>query len=177
MTDRLFHDLPNEEVIAHKRVRERHDPIRGRTRIGLSITPMIDVVFLLLIYFMAATSFKMGEGIFRLDLPERGSAWQETDPFQLDDEPLRIAVSSLGAQRDAYRVRLSGPYEQPLSFDDLLEFLRSRRLSPYAPGGLFAPDHPIIVEGATGARWEHVVEAFSVAMRAGYTNITFTKAH
>ena len=61
------HD-PFEDLIVHER------PRRQRARIALNLTAMIDVVFLLLIYFMVATEFKAGEEIFRLDLPERQAA-------------------------------------------------------------------------------------------------------
>ncbi|MHC4614422.1 MAG: ExbD/TolR family protein, partial [Planctomycetota bacterium] len=50
---------------AHTAARRR----QRQARIGLNLTAMIDVVFLLLVYFMAATEFKLGEEIYRLDLP------------------------------------------------------------------------------------------------------------
>jgi biopolymer transport protein ExbD len=134
---------------------------------------MIDVVFLLLVYFMVATEFKLGEEVYRMDLPERRASSQFRDPFELDEEPLRIAVASTGRARVAYRLRIEGPYEQPATFDDLHEFLRSRRRSPDVPRGLFEPDHPIVIEPARACRWEHAMEAFSVAARARFTNITF----
>ena len=40
----------------------------------VDITPMIDVVFQLLIYFLVATNFALGEQVFRLDLPDRSGA-------------------------------------------------------------------------------------------------------
>ncbi|MCZ6446340.1 MAG: biopolymer transporter ExbD, partial [Planctomycetota bacterium] len=68
---------PPIEVIEPTRVRRRHR--RSRARIGLNVTAMIDIVFLLLIYFLAATEFKLGEEVYRLDLPQRGLA---ADPFE-----------------------------------------------------------------------------------------------
>ncbi|MCH2149151.1 MAG: biopolymer transporter ExbD, partial [Phycisphaerales bacterium] len=66
-------------------------PVRRRDRsapsIGLNLTSMIDVVFLLLVYFLVATDFKQSEEIYRLDLPERREG-MALDPFELDDEPL-----------------------------------------------------------------------------------------
>jgi biopolymer transport protein ExbD len=160
----------DEGVIEHKRLRERRG--RPRPRIALNLTAMIDVVFLLLIYFMAATSFKLGEEIFRMDLPQRGAA-AAPDPFALDAEPLRVSIASTGTMRDAYRLHLSGPYAQPLSFDDFYEFLRQRRMTPHSPVGLFAPDHPIVIEPSRTTRWEHVIDTFNAAVRAEFTNVTF----
>ena len=83
-------------------------PVRRRVReapaIGLNLTSMIDVVFLLLIYFMVATDFKQAEEVYRLDLPERIEG-MSIDPFQLDDEPLRIMVRSTGPGDEDYRIR------------------------------------------------------------------------
>ena len=94
---------------------------RPGARLGLNLTSMIDVVFLLLVYFMAATEFKLGEEIYRLDLPDRGRV---ADPFDLPLDPLRIAVTTVG--RTDYVLRLSGPQTAgpgPATFKELFEFL------------------------------------------------------
>jgi biopolymer transport protein ExbD len=154
-----------------------HDPrpsrVVGRGRIALNLTAMIDVVFLLLIYFMVATEFKLGEEVYRLDLPARAGVAQQRDPFQLDEQPLRIAVASTGPGRSAYRLSLDGPYPQPASFEALYEFLRKRQIGENAAGGLFALDHPIIIEPSRATRWDHAIEAFNAPARARYTNVTF----
>ncbi len=162
-----------ETLIEHTRLRQRRG--RDRPRIGLNLVAMIDVVFLLLMYFMTVTDFKLGEEIYRLDLPQRQPAAQVLDPFQLDEEPLRITVRSSQLGNDGYSIELSGPYRPPATFEDLFHFLDERRISVHAPGGLFAPDHPIIVEPMRATRWEHAMEAFNAAARARYTNLTFAK--
>ena len=35
------------------------------------LTPMIDVVFQLLVYFLVSTNFARGEQVYRVDLPSR----------------------------------------------------------------------------------------------------------
>ena len=147
------------------RVRRRRSS--GTARISLNLTAMIDVVFLLLIYFMAGTSFKLGEEIYRMDLPERGPSNALRDPFELDDEPLRISIASVGRTGDSYRIRLDGPYEQL--------FLSDLQIGQFTTRGMFEADHPIIIEPARTARWEHAVGVFNAAARARYTNITFAK--
>jgi biopolymer transport protein ExbD len=128
---------------------------------------MIDVVFLLLIYFMAATNFKLGEEVYRLDLPRRGAP---TDPFVLPREPLRIVVSTIGP---GCLIRLPGSATQPESFPELYAFLIENRRSEGVVGGLFEADHPIVIEPTKTTRWEHAMEAFNAAARARYTNVTF----
>jgi biopolymer transport protein ExbD len=140
---------------------------RPQARIGLNLTAMIDVVFLLLVYFMAATEFKLGEEIFRLDLPRRGAP---ADPFVLPRDPLRIVLVSTGP---VCLIRLPGPFAQPASFQELFGFLRENRRALGVVGGLFEADHPIIIEPTGSTRWEHTMEAFNAAVRARYTNVTF----
>ena len=150
-------------------------PVRRRVRespaIGLNLTSMIDVVFLLLIYFMVATDFKQAEEVYRLDLPERIEG-MSVDPFQLDDEPLRIMVRSTGPGDEEYRIHIDGPWGEVTDFEGLYEFLDSRRLDGMG-GGLFAEDHPLIVIPGADTRWSDAVGAFNAAVRAGYLNITF----
>lgn len=142
---------------------------------ALSMTAMIDVVFLLLIYFMVATDFRLAEEFYRVELPQQGAA-PPADPFTLDEEPLRVSVASTGVGPGMYRLRLDGPYPQPQTFDDLHEFLRNRQVNESTTGGLFAPDHPILVQPSRHTRWEHAMEAFNAAARAQYSSITFAKA-
>lgn len=162
------HD-PFEDLIVHERRPRR------RPRIALNLTAMIDVVFLLLIYFMVATEFKAGEEIYRLDLPERQAANRQLDPFDLDDEPLRVRVATTGLGSASYRVQIEGPYEPVGSFDELFVFLRARRVGAASGLGLFEDDHPIVVVPTRATRWDHAMEAFNAAARASYTNITFGK--
>lgn len=165
-------DLPAED---HRRSRTRRRLSRGGAQISLNLTAMIDVVFLLLIYFIAGTDFKLGEEVYRMDLPERGSSSAHVDPFELDDEPLRIRVATVGQRGESYRLRIDGPYRQPGTFEDLGEFLRQRRIGPYATNAMFEADHPIIIEPSRTTRWEHAMSAFNAVARARYTNITFAR--
>jgi hypothetical protein len=56
-----------DEIWEHRPPRRRF----GGSGLSLNLTAMIDVVFLLLVYFMVGTEFKLGEEVFRLDLPDR----------------------------------------------------------------------------------------------------------
>ena len=70
----------------------------------------VALVFLLLVYFMVATDFKKAEEVYILDLPDRVEG-MSADPFELDEEPLRIMVRSTGADGSSFRlaVALLGP--------------------------------------------------------------------
>jgi len=151
---------------------------RRRARLAVNLTSLIDVTFLLLIYFMVATSMNAAEEVYRMDLPNR-EGLSARDPFKLDEEPLRIAVTSIGLGADMYRLKIEGPYPQPANFQELRAFLQSKQVNEVnmsaGGGGLFAPDHPIIIQPSPATRWEHAIEAFNAAARAHYTNVTFAK--
>ena len=161
------------DVIQHTTSRQRRG--RSRPRITLNLTAMIDVTFLLLVYFMVATQFRLGEEVYRLDLPERKPS-QQQNPFELDEEPLRIKVATVGYGLGAYRLRVEGPYRQPATFAELHEFLRDQLIAADSPGGLFRDDHPVIIEPTRVTNWQHALEAFNAAARAHYTNVTLGRA-
>ena len=100
----------------------RPSPANGKS---LNITPMIDVVFQLLIYFLVATNFALGEQVFRLDLPNRGGSTENTDPFELEEEPLRIRVASIGDDGREISLSIEGPYPEPTDSDELETFLKA----------------------------------------------------
>jgi hypothetical protein len=110
-----------------------------------------------------------------MDLPDRRQARQERDPFDLDEEPLRISVASNSFGPRPYRLSIDGPYPQPEDFDALYEFLRQRQINELTSGGLFAADHPVIIQPTRTTSWEHAIEAFNAAARARYTNVIFAQ--
>ncbi|MDP6986900.1 MAG: biopolymer transporter ExbD [Phycisphaerales bacterium] len=140
---------------------------RRGSGVALQIAPMIDVVFLLLMYFMVATDFSPSEEVFRLDLPAHsvGSA----DPLQLIDEPLRVRVVAAGAGGEHARITVDGPWEIAGSPEGLRTFL-SDSLVPR--GNLFLSDHPIVIVPSLRVGWGHVVAVFNAAVAAGCTNVT-----
>ncbi|MDP6158487.1 MAG: biopolymer transporter ExbD [Phycisphaerales bacterium] len=140
---------------------------RRGSGVELQIAPMIDVVFLLLMYFMIATDFSPAEEVFRLDLPEQRVG--EADPLQLLDEPLRVRVVAAGADGQQARVTVEGPWDVAGSADGLRVFL-SQSLVPQ--GSLFMPDHPIVIVPSPRVGWGHVVAIFNAAVAAGCTNVT-----
>lgn len=145
---------------------------RGRPRLTLNLTPMIDVVFQLLIYFLVSTNFALGEQVYRVDLPNRDEG--AADPFALDEEPLRIRLIAAGDDASgSIAIRIEGPWPQPDDFEQLFSFLESRRIDVDRPAGLFAPDHPVLIDPGPAVRWDRTVDAFNAAVRAGYTNVGF----
>ena len=113
-----------------------------------SLTPMIDVVFLLLVFFMLAARFGQ-VGAIPLRIGWGGAAdWQ--GPPRLVD---------VGA--DA--LRLNG---LPVAEDGLAEALR-----PLLP----APDAPVILRGGADADLARLTQVIEALARAGITNIVLVE--
>jgi biopolymer transport protein ExbD len=63
---------------------------RPRDGVELNITPLIDVVFLLLIFFMVTTTFNR-QSELKIDLPEATA-----DPEQQQEKPLELVIDAAG---------------------------------------------------------------------------------
>jgi biopolymer transport protein ExbD len=151
--------------MAHER-RGRARRNRDATRVGLSITPMIDVVFQLLVYFLLGAGVVGAERHLRAEMPPDAPATAER-AFALEDEPLVVAV-----RRDA-AVTLSGGLAQPADLDALRATLRDALLTPDRPGGLFTPEHPVRIAAAPDVAWEDVVRVYEAVVAAGYRSVAF----
>ena len=66
---------------------------QSREEVGVNLTPLIDVVFLLLIFFMVSTTFTR-ETQLSIDLPEASG-----EPQQSDGERVEILIDESGTYR------------------------------------------------------------------------------
>jgi biopolymer transport protein ExbD len=130
---------------------------------------MIDVVFLLLAYFLLAAEFREPEGAVAASAapePERHSA-----AFELPTRPVRIAVSSFGPGRADYALSTEAP---ELAHARTAAALR--RAASAARGPVFAADQPFIIQADPEALWEHALAAAAAIDAAGYTSVRFEDA-
>ena len=153
--------------------REQRELLRngeGRARLPLMITPMIDVVFLLLIYFFLTVQFGAEEVNLRTESPVSEKATASADPYALEIEPLVIRITRAG---DGASITLSSGLRAPNNTVDLEQILRDSMLDASHPQGLFAADHPIRLAPARDAPWNEVVAVFNAVMSAGYRSVAF----
>ncbi len=172
--------VPESVCVEARRAQRRNERKfnrRSSWRPTLNLTSMIDVVFLLLVYFMVATEFKRAEVIERLDLPNRLGAGV-ADPFEVPDQPVVITVSSQDTDSGratvaaGFTIGIEGPFPQPSTLESLTVLLSERRMGGNGGRGLWPEDHPIVLQPVPGTDWEHVVRTFDATARAGYNNIS-----
>jgi biopolymer transport protein ExbD len=160
-----------DEADLDRRLRDARTKRRGRGGMRLNLTPMIDVTFLLLVFFVCTTKALEKEGLLRADLSERGGA-MPADALALDEPPLRI---ELAREDGRARLRVVAPMPQPEDPEELGFLLASRRYGADNPAGIFAADQPIELAPSADAPWDDTVAAFNAITRAGYTRVSFAR--
>lgn len=124
----------------------RLDPIRPARRHRLNLTPMIDVVLLLLVFFMIVSRFG-GEGAVPLTLGAgQGAAWQ--------GPPRLVDVGAAGA------LRLNGQ-----AVADGAGLVAA--LGPLMP----APDAPVVLRAGAGADVQHLINVMAQLRAAGIARL------
>lgn len=139
----------------------------------LNLTSMIDVIFLLLIYFVISASFTIGEGVLTAKLP--AGTGEASNTLEPPKQPLRIILSratEIGGCR--IHIEGAGPMD---NFADLAEMLVRLQYDPdRGRSGMFKPDNPIQIVPEGKVRWQHVVNSFNATLKARYTNVAFARA-
>lgn len=127
--------------------------IRGKSdeEPNLNLTPMIDVVFQLLVFFMVATTFLDPEKEIGIELPEALSG----ESSVADDQQLIINVFADG------HIVLSG---RDLPSDDLLPVLKAAARAD--------PDRPVTIRGDRLVHHERIVAVMDACGQAGLLNLS-----
>lgn len=156
-------DSAEEGSLSPARTRRGRSP--GLPAMGLNVAPMIDVVFLLLMYFLLIAEFKRPEESMSLSIARSG-AGIVADPFALPEAPIRIRVESIGQGRGEARWSSdSGMIGSGASFDALTRAAAEKR------GTVLSPEQRFDIEPAPGCRWEHAVEAVNAIRLARFSQV------
>jgi biopolymer transport protein ExbD len=128
-------------------------PRRDRRQTDINLTPLIDVVFLLLIFFMVSTTFNR-ETEISIDLPQAGKA-----PQQTEEKVLELLIDARGD----YHV---GGEHLP---DRHVDTVR-HALAALAGDDL---DRPLLIRADADTPHQAVITAMDAARRIGLTRLTF----
>ena len=128
---------------------------RGRHEATVELTPLIDVVFLLLIFFMVSTTF-VRETQLQLDLPEASGEPQEVDPGTIE-----VVIDRQGEYAVSGRMLVNN--ERKTLIRALQEIRDPSATSPR-----------IVITADADAPHKFVVRAMDSAGAVGLTNISIT---
>jgi biopolymer transport protein ExbD len=143
---------------------------RRRSSIGLRIAPMIDMIFLLLIFFLVAAKWSPQEDFLPLQLPiaNAGTVAQTT----VKPEPLTIQITPANA---GCRVQIGSsrtidiPSQNP---EQGLASLMEQTKLCLSEQKRYASD-PVEIVCAGKVKWENLARIYNVLYGMGLTNITF----
>ena len=161
--------------------RRRRRSVVGTVLRG-SMTPMIDVTFLLLVFFLSTTRWANEERVIAMDLARREAIADAApgatpapppappmDPFVLRDEALRLAVRADGS------IDAGTPLNRRLALPDLRAARAAECRGTAHPTGMFEASFPIVIAPADDAPWEVAVSALDAATAAGFRNVGFER--
>ena len=125
---------------------------------GFQIAPMVDVVFVLLLFFMASAGQKVNEGFFQIGLPSNaaGADAKVSVPIVVDvDQAGNVFVNA--------NLMSGSPKDREL-----------KQLTEFLTGAMKAsPEDPVIVRPNMEARHERVVDVLNACRIARVNKLTF----
>jgi biopolymer transport protein ExbD len=154
-----------DEVVHFQRLRRRLAR-RSRGLQGINVAPMIDMTFLLLIFFVVTTTFEKREGVLSSRMPEESAV-----AAPLPIRPIVIRLSPAGVDSELSRILLEPSDQRPSNFRELHDLLIQLRQRPG-----FDAQTPVIVRAEAAVIWDHLVNAWNAAIRAGFQNIAFAES-
>ncbi len=142
---------------------------RGRRRsFSLRMAPMIDMIFLLLIFFLVAGKWRPDESFLPLRLP--GAQAQTTTVGKVEPLIIRISKARQGCEVEIGRCCTVRIEDADVEADlvSLIEQMNRCMLDQKR----FASDPvEIVCDGAV--KWDHVAKIYNVFFGVGLTDITF----
>ncbi len=138
--------------------------------LGLRMTAMIDVIFLLLIFFVLTAQFSREEQFLPIRLPGPASAAQRLD---VPAEPLRISIAMQG---DLCRIDLGRGRQMTLGVSDLpagLAAFTQTVTTALEQEKRLAAD-PVEIACGDSVPWDILVKVYNGLYAMGIEDITFT---
>jgi biopolymer transport protein ExbD len=137
---------------------------RDKAKIAVPMTPMIDVTFQLLIYFILTTTFRQAEGQIPGTLPKAGVSGAAT--MEKLQTPIKITLHPTGEANEGVAYEISGVHQRIVDPQILFAVLKERR---DADGN----KSPVIINARRDVRWRFVVEVFNQVVANEFKNIAF----
>jgi len=129
-------------------------------RYAISMTPLIDVIFLLMIFFLMTINFQKPEGVLDNRLPQLGTKTSEDPTKDWETVKLRIKMT-----------RASG---------ELRIHLQDRVLSSYDELGRYLEQLPsdilIVIEPENNVPYKHVIGVYNTCLKSQKKEIVFSIA-
>lgn len=134
------------------------------------ITPMIDIIFLLLTFFILTANFRLPEDFLALKLPSTSSSHGLgiIEPFHIDIAPTDTGYAvSLGGNANSLQVAIhenTSDADLALLAQSLLDSLNAQKRTAADPVEITCDDR---------IRWDSLVKIYNIINAAGIEDVTF----
>jgi biopolymer transport protein ExbD len=154
-------------------ISRRRQANRGVLAMSLNLTPMIDLVFLLLFFFMSTSRFGSLEGMLPAQLPTVQAA---APSIEIPLTPIRVRIADNtgidGSEESKPVITIDRLHESPVAPAELVNTLRHIRENE--PG--FDHNTPVHLIANDQTAWDFVVNAYNAAMAAEFDRIYFVES-
>jgi biopolymer transport protein ExbD len=152
--------------------------LRGAKKVhydsGPNMTPLVDVVMVILIFLMMTGSFTQGGWFLQSSVPikSKGGAQTEVAPGFVPDEPLEVRIDN---SADGFRVlagdiRSTGDREQ-------LRLALEQKLRQFQAAGSSKEKIQVVLMPGRNVKYENIVAVYEAALRAGFSKVGFATSH
>ncbi len=141
---------------------------------GPNMTPLVDIVMVILIFLMLTGTFAVGEHFLTSNLPlSRKGGGGEASPNVPLDEPLEIRVDSTSAeewiaQAGGFQVRNS----QAMLRGQLTKMREALNANNTPTDKI-----QVVINPGRNTKYKHLIEVYEAALDAKYTKVAFSTAH
>ena len=141
---------------------------------GPNMTPLVDVVMVILIFLMMTGSFTQGGWFLQSSVPIKSKGGAQTDvaPGFVPDEPLEVRIDN---SADGFRVlagdiRSTGDREQ-------LRLALEQKLKQFQAAGSSKEKIQVVLMPGRNVKYENIIAVYEAALRAGFTKVGFATSH
>ncbi|MBW1894702.1 MAG: biopolymer transporter ExbD [Deltaproteobacteria bacterium] len=129
-----------------------------QNRNSINITPLIDVIFLLMIFFLMTINFYTPEGVLANRLPQISS--QESDESPQDYETVRLRIKMI---KEHTQLKIYLQERVVFSYADLLYYLDQ-----------LPEEILIIIEPNNNVPYKHVIGVYNMCLKSKKKNLVFS---
>ena len=164
---RVSHDAGDEATVHFRPPRRRYTPPSALMTLS-RFAPMIDMSFLLLIFFMTTTRFAKPEGLLTSEMPKYAGGSGSGPAVPLPESPIILRLTPMGPGTNDYAICIDGFGQAPTRIDGLSDFVRGVQQRPG-----FDRRTPVIIMAHDEIRWDQVVKCWNAVLLAGCENVAF----
>lgn len=125
---------------------------------SVKMTPLIDVIFLLMIFFLLTINFQKPEGVINNQLPQLAA--QDSDELSKDWETVRLRVKLV---REEQKLKIYLQERVVYSYEDLLQYLDE-----------LPNDILIVIEPDDRVPYRHVIGVYNMCLKSKKKDIVFS---